>query len=272
MAGDVAGMGEGQRALVSGLVMFHVVTTTNAQGWEETGRRMAESFVAHWPCDLTVYAEAFDVDVPGVRQRHLPAWMEEFKAEHSVHPLRVGKVGPRYTYIYDAVKFAHKVAALTDFGDELTDGVLIWLDADTYTHSEVTEEWLTGLFPEPAYIAWLDRLNSHPECGFVMFRCSHPYHRNFMQSFRNLYTSGELFKLRETHDSFALQWLVGTKQASGKIPAPASLSGAARRTSHPAINGPLGACIDHMKGPRKQNGRSHKHDIVFPRSEPYWQA
>src|SRR5690606_31390342 len=100
-------------------------------------------------------------------------------------------------------------------------------------------------FPEPAYVAWLDRNGSHPECGFFMLRASHPYHRNFMQAYRNLYTSGDVFKLRETHDSYVFQHLVTTKAANRKIPPPHSLSGEARRTSHVLANSQIGSRLDH---------------------------
>jgi hypothetical protein len=260
-----------QRPEVSGLVMYHIVTTMHAKGWEETGRRMVESFLAHWNYPLTIYAEDFDPDIPGAEVRKLPEWLADFKRVHSTVEAHVGRRNGGYDYRFDAVKFAHKVAALTDFGENLTDGVLIWLDADTFTHADVTDEWLESLFPEPAYIAWLDRHNSHPECGFVMYRCSHPYHRNFMQSFRGLYTSGNLFKLAETHDSFALQYLVIVKANGQKIPQPVSLSGD-KGWHHPFVNGPLGACLDHMKGPRKFEGRSRPRDMRTPRQEAYWRV
>ena len=251
---------------------FRVVTTMNLAGWEETGLRMAESFIRNWPDDvsLTIYAEGFDPGIDGVEVRQLPSWLGEFKDAHKTNALANGQRNGRYTYTHDAVKFAHKVAALTDFAETINDGVVIWLDADTYTHSPIDHLWLEMLFPEPAYLAWLDRKNSHPECGFVMFRASHPYHRRFMEAFREIYTTGNLFKLPETHDSYVLQHLVTVKAYSGHIPAPVSLSGAAVRTSHPAINGPLGAKIDHMKGPRKQEGRSRQRDLIVPRHEPYW--
>lgn len=251
---------------------FHVVTTMHIKGWNETGKRMAESFAAKWPENakpLTIYAEDFDVAMPGVEVRQLPTWVDDFKAKYRHTPAFVGQRNGAYDYRWDAVKFSHKVGALTDFGEHLTDGVLIWLDADTFTHAEVTEDWLESLFPEPAYIAWLDRLNSHPECGFVMYRCDHPYHASFMQSFRNLYTSGELFKLRETHDSFALQHLVTGKVVNRKIPPPVSLSGD-KNWHHPFVNGPLGEKIDHLKGPRKAEGKSRPRDMRVKRSEPYW--
>jgi hypothetical protein len=159
-----------------GCLKFHVVTTMHAKAWEEFGRRMVESVIALWPLDalpLTLYAEDFDPEpMPGLQVRRLPAWLDEFKQRWGKTPAYTGHRNGGYDYRFDAVKFAHKVAALTDFGLELSDGVMIWLDADTFTHAVVTTEWLHSLFPEPAYLAWLDRANSHPECGFVMFRAS----------------------------------------------------------------------------------------------------
>jgi hypothetical protein len=265
-----------QRTAAVGILKIHLVTTTNAKGWAETGKRMAESVIRHWPAEalpLIFYAEDFAPDpMPGLEVRAMPAWLASFKELHSRDPKRCGLNGKRYDYRFDAVKFSHKVAALTDCGADLDDGILIWIDADTFTHSDVTTEWLRGLFPLPAYIAWLDRLNSHPECGLVMFRCAHPYHRGFMEAFRNLYTSGTLFKLRETHDSFALQHLVHAKVVNRKIPPAASLSGDTR-WHHPFVNGPLGACMDHMKGPgRKAAGRSLVRDSRNQRPEPYWKT
>jgi hypothetical protein len=248
--------------------LFHVVTTTNRAGWEQTGRRMAESFLARWPVPLTVYAEDFDPDLP-VEVRRLPEWVGEFKAKWGRVVAYTGQYHGRYDYRYDAVKFSHKVGALTDFGLGLDSGVMIWIDADTFTHADVDEAWLDSLLPPSAYMAWLERRNTHPECGFVMFRCDHGYHARFMDAFRTLYTSGNLFKLSETHDSYALQWLAKAKVLHGKIPAPASLSGD-DGWHHPFVNGPLGERLDHLKGPRKDEGRSRPRDMRRPRSEPYW--
>lgn len=248
--------------------MYRVVTTCNAQGWEQTGRRMAESFLDRWQAPLTVYAEDFTPDLP-VEVRPLPEWLDAFKAKWSKVVAYNGQYRGRYDYRFDAVKFAHKVAALTDFGLSHDEGVMIWLDADTYTHADVDDAWLDSLLPPSAYMAWLDRRGSHPECGFLMFRCDHNYHSRFMEAFMNLYTTGNLFHLRETHDSFALQWLVQAKMLHGKIPQPASLSGDAN-WHHPFVNGPLGARLDHLKGPRKDEGKSRPRDLRRPRAESYW--
>lgn len=245
----------------------------NLAGWQEHGKRMVQSFVQRWPesATLTVYAEGFEPDIDGIEIRQLPDWLEPFRAKHKGVPKLNGRMTQgHYDFRFDLCKFAFKSAALTDFGLSVSDGVMIWLDADVYTHADVTDEWLSKRFPEPAYLAWLERQGGFPETGFVMFRVSHPYHRSFMEAFRNLYTSGEVLKQRELHDAFLIWELGKAKVAKGKIPPVVNLSGADWRTSHPFIHA-LGDCLDHLKGPRKQEGKSRKRDLVRPRPEPYWQ-
>lgn len=253
---------------------FHCVTTMNAAGWKQHGRRMVQSFVDRWPSDasLTIYTEGFDPDVEGVIVHDLPDWLEPFKARHSGFPARRGHIGTQYDFRFDLVKFSHKVAALTDFGLAVDDGVMIWLDADAFFHSEVTADFLAERFPEPAYLAWLERKGGFPETGFVMFRPTHAAHPAFMSRLRDLYVTDEVVRQREWHDAFII-WEIGKAMVTrGEIPQVVNLSGDAWRTSHPAINGPLGSIWDHCKGPRKEEGKSRKRDLVRPRSEPYWQG
>lgn len=230
---------------------------------------MAKSFIQHWPVPLTIYAEDFEPDVEGLTVRAMPGWLDYFKRAHSQNPARCGMTRNGYDFRFDCVKFSHKVAALTDFAPLFDEGIVICIDADTVTHSDVTEDWLNGLFPGNGYIAWLDRVNTFPECGFVMYRASHPYHRNFMESFRRTYESGEVFKLKETHDSFVLQHLVQYKMSVGKIEPPVSLSGDPR-SSHPFANGPISKCLDHLKGNRKSIGRTPKEQRLVKDNVPYW--
>jgi hypothetical protein len=257
--------------------MIKVVTTMNAAGWNQTGARMAESFRKHWPQDveLILYAEGFDIPKHfWITVRRLPAWLDEFKARHKDSRKANGQLPSRYDFRFDAVKFSHKIAAVTDAGLSQNEGVMIWMDADTFTHSPVTHEWLNGLFPEPSYIAWLDRVGHYPECGFVMYRCGHKAHRPAMEALRSYYTTDGVFTLRvsrQTHDCVVLQQLIEDMAKAGEIEQPVSLSGDPT-WSHPFVAGPLGACMDHMKGERKKRGRSSTYDTRKPRSEPYWQG
>jgi len=257
---------------VGSVIRFRVVTTMNERGWRETGERMVRSFLRNWPAEasLTVYAEGFCPSLPDVAVRRLPTWLDEFKMRHAANPKTQGRVDSGYDYRGDCLKFSHKVAALTDYALSVDDGILVWLDCDVFTHAGVTADWLDSLFPEPSYIAWLDRAGNHPECGFVMYRPGHRSHREFMEGFADFYKSDKVLRLRETHDSYALQKLVEEWHSAGKIEPPVSLSGEARTWHHPLVSSRIGECCDHLKGGRKQFGKSQKRDLQKPRIEPYW--
>jgi hypothetical protein len=250
---------------------FALLTTCHAVGWQQYGRHMVDTFDQFWPAEvpLYLYAEDFEPDHPRPLLRPLPAWLTEFKARHAGDPRANGLSGKEYDFRYDCVRFAHKVAAVTDAALRPEVDVLIWADADIVTHAMVSMNWLTTLFPRGPYIAWLDRTGYHPECGFFMLRCSHPGHREIMRRWQQLYETDAVFGLAETHDSYVLNQLILEAERE-KLITTHSLSGEARRYQHPLINSPLGACLDHLKGPRKALGRSHTTDLVTPRLEEYW--
>jgi hypothetical protein len=252
---------------------FVVHTTCHLSGWQQYGRRMVESFDQFWPIDipLYLYAENFQPDHHRPIVQMLPAWLAEFKARHAAHPYAHGMIDGKYDFHFDCVRFAHKVAAMTEAAAKLEADILIWVDADIVTHAPVDTNWLKSLFPEGPYIAWLDRFRHYPEGGFYMMRCSHPAHRTIMARWQQLYETDAVLELAQTQDAWALQHIIHQAERQGLVTTH-SLSGEAYRLHrHPLINGPLGKCLDHLKGDaRKVMGRSPPTDLMTPRSEDYW--
>ena len=130
---------------------------------------------------------------------------------------------------------------------------LIWLDGDMVFCRDMTQADLEDMAPRGEWLAWLDRDGTYPETGFVMFNRRHPRHAELMAAYRRMYESDALFGLPEWHDALALAHVVEANLAPVK-----SLSGAARRKRHPAVQGPLGKWLDHLKGNRKQAGESRE--------------
>jgi hypothetical protein len=245
-------------------VSITAVTTCHAAGWTAYGERMAASWDARWPIPLMVYAEGFSP--PRIfRDLTTIQWLADFKAKYPY------KRPGAYNYRFDAPRFAHKVAAIVDAAKHANAAGfqwLIWADADTVTHTDVPQSAIDDWLPSGnEALSWLDRDNKYPECGFMIFNLRHPQVMGMLTKFRKLYTTGEVFKLAEWHDSFVLQHLVEkvyrlkTRSLSGPT---------GRRTSHPFVNGPLGAYMDHMKGPRKEAGKSYARDLKVERTEDYW--
>jgi hypothetical protein len=235
-------------------VKFAAVTTFAPRHWEQHAKRCVETFRAHW----------VDVRLEHWQDHDLEAyspWLDAFKKRHAHRPTT--------DYRMDAIRFAHKIAAIELTNRSTTADVLIWIDADCVTHAEVTPAWLERLLGNGDF-GYLRRTMKYPECGFMMFR------RNerglaFIDAIVKAYSSDALFKLAEWHDSFVIDHVRAQREAIGMLRS-VSLSGSGERTHHPLINGPLGAKLDHLKGPRKSQGRSNARDLKVSRSEDYWKG
>jgi len=256
---------------------FAAVTTCSEKGWKLYGQRMVHSFSMYWPkVDLHLYAEGFTPDVRA-KTHQLPEWQVEFKKRHADDPTMNGRANGKYDLTHDAVRFSHKVGAVVDMiehmlsfktalGSMVAD-VVIWIDADVLTHAPVTRSFLEGLaadWPNTA-IAWLNRAKKYPECGFVMFNLRHPSLPALIRMWKTYYTHDMFLTLDGWTDCHTLQRAVQLAEVPW-----ASLSGGHTNVGHPFVNGPLGAVMDHLKGNRKQVGKSSRHDLRVKRKEHYW--
>lgn len=234
------------------LTTFDVVTTFADRHWEQYARRCVETFNQHWNgIHLQCFSDAY-------LETRSP-WLANFKIANADRATN--------NYRFDAVRFAHKVAALElAFWIDKSD-CLIWMDADCVTHSSVDSMWLSSLLGD-ADFGYLKRAKKYPECGFLMIRRNQAGAR-FIKSLVDLYATGELFQLAEWHDSWAIEHVRAHLESSGALRC-TSLSGTAENTGHPFVNGPLGERMDHCKGDRKRQGRSRRADLKIQRKEAYW--
>jgi hypothetical protein len=232
-----------------------LVTTFNKSGYELYGKRMLDS-LHNLPdeIELIVYTEGFALD-HSVALEEIE-WLNLFKLRNTNRQ--------HSSFHFDAVRFSHKVAAVTDAAKNYD--YLIWADGDLFFHNFFPIEVLRDFFPTGTeYISWLWRDHTYPECGFYIINLKHPSNQSLMEEWVNLYETDRIYELQEWHDSFVLLWLVNKYLLGWR-----SLSGDYSWTSHPMINGPLGGYIDHLKGERKHNGESFVSDLVHVRSEDYW--
>lgn len=231
------------------MLTFEAVTTYGPQHWESHARRCVETFGQYWD-GMTLRRFTDD------QLLELSPWLAEFKERH--------RGRPTHNYRFDAVRFAHKVAALELAYILGRADVLIWMDADCLTHAPVDAAWLTGLLDD-GELAFLPRAKKYPETGFMMLRRSSAC-GELIRQVVELYRTDDLFDLEEWHDCWAIQHVLKTLYIRRT-----NLSGwAGFHSSHPLVNGPLGERLDHLKGKRKATGRSHRTDLIATRTEPYW--
>lgn len=274
---------------------FELVTSFNAEGFEKYGRRFLETFAAHWPAcyRLVVYAENLAFHQTADVRRLISARGPDFAIRdlHTVDRELVdwkdrngrcdwahGRFGNTYDYRYDAVRFANKVFALAHAVVHTKADVVTWIDADIVTHTDVPDDFLSALLPDRSEVAYFGRSkrDMYSECGFVMYRTLRDGQRShgggIVGLMRQMYLTGQMFQWPEWHDSFVFDVIrKGAEEQVGLVTT--DLSGPHADKVHPMIHSPLGAYLDHLKGPvAKDLGHSPASELKVARSEAYWQA
>lgn len=192
------------------------ITTCNKEGWKLYGHEMARSFIDRWPdkVSLILWTEGFTPDFKSdrliVRDLFDDTDLDEFKDSFSILSQEASKRGWHYNYRFDAVRFAHKVFALTNpetlrLADE--HDLVFWVDADTLTTLPPSSPHLKALCPDEFLLSYLGRKKwNHSECGFVAYNLRRGG-VEFLEEFRRSYVSGEILGMLEWHDSYVFDVL-----------------------------------------------------------------
>jgi hypothetical protein len=264
---------------------FTVVTTFNSAGYELYGSRMIQTFLQNWPMEvqLVVYAEDCVVNEIAnnltvidltTASADLTAFKNQWKhvpkatGDVSGDPVRSRRKDAGKGFKWDAVRFAHKVYSIFHCAKNAQTDWLIWMDGDTVCHSPVTVADLERLCPTDKDICFLGRKNKYTECGLYAMNLQRAQTQQFLKQFQQYYDQAEqgIFTLDEWHDSFVFdavrkQHALIELDWSGHL-----ISG----EGHPLINSEWGAYLDHLKGSRKNLGRSKSKDLLVTRHEKYW--
>jgi hypothetical protein len=265
---------------------FAVCTTFNEKGYKKYGQRMIKSFLATWPKEVTLYVYAENCTVEETADNlivkncerdlsDLVAFKERWKdtpkanGDVSNDPRRSQRKDSGKGFKWDAVRFAHKVYAIFDCAKNCNTDVLLWMDADMVCHTEIHIDTIDRFCPPEQELCFLGRKRKFSECGLYSMNLTSPMTRTFLNEFQRMYDQAEsgIFQLEEWHDSFVFD------AVRVKFPSLKSLNwsdGLITGEGHPLINTPWGAYLDHLKGARKDAGRSHQRDLLTPRTEPYW--
>ena len=274
-----------------------VVTTFHPAGLSKYGQRMIDSFALNIDkrIKLLVYAEdCKPVNPDPSRIEILDAKaalpkLNAFKSTWGHVPKANGNITnepQRHTrkdwmkeFKWDAVRFANKTYAVYDAVQRSKDWC-VWMDADTYVHSQWTYEDFAAQLPDNSWITYVGRgkgSQTWPECGFYGLNLNHPVCHEFLKEFERVYEEADngIFLLEEWHDSFVFGSILNNMKLqfpnahdySAEMYLREAKSGGG---GHPLINGVLGKWIDHMKGGRKDAGKSQRKDIMVNRTEDYW--
>ena len=264
-----------------------VVTTFHAEGLKKYGQRMIDTFIQNWPKEITlhIYPEKCnprisdhsritltDLDSVTELTAFKDRWKNVPKANGDVtdDPVRSRRKDAGKGFKWDAVRFAHKVYAIFHCARETDADILIWMDADNVCHSPITKETIEQFCPGNIDIGYLGREGKYSECGLYSMNLRSEQTRAFLLEFQRMYDKAEsgIFTLEEWHDSFVFDTvrtrMPFLKQYNWS-------KGIVKGEGHPLINSQWGAYLDHLKGDRKDLGRSKTKDLKIKRTESYWQ-
>lgn len=275
---------------------YAVVTTFHQAGYEKYGKRMIETYLKNWPKDvkLFVYTENCTVteSAPNLIVKDLhqssqalvkfkETWKNVPKANGDVSqdPIRSKRKDAGKGFKWHAIRFSHKVYSIFACVKECNSDILIWMDADTICHSPITISDLDRMIPQTQDLCYLGRKGKYSECGLYSLNLRSEMTINFLNAFQTMYDNAEsgIFTLDEWHDSFVfdavrlkfpyLKQLDWAAHLTDIRPSPGNSKG----EGHPLINSDWGAWLDHLKGSRKNQGRSNREDLKVRRTEAYWQ-
>ena len=275
--------------------MITTLTTFHKPGLDLYGQRFIDSFAKNVDkkIKLLVYAENCTPVNPDNNQITIIDAKEliklnQFKSRWGNVPKANGKCPfpekrPRdhhKEFKWDAVRFANKVYAVFDAVTRTNDTWTVWIDADTYVHTPINYEQFQQLLPSDKWITFVGRgkgSQTWPECGFYGLNTEHDTCKKFLNEFERMYQDADngIFKLDEWHDSYVFGKILNQLTPIDKnfhdyskdIYNKTAKTGGG---GHPLINSVLGNYFDHMKGSRKNKGKSQKKDLLSNRTESYW--
>ena len=262
-----------------------VVTTFHKKGYDDYGSKMIDTFLANWPktVKLFVYAENCQVTQTAEnlidlnlleKSPELVAFKQKWKSVPKANGdiLKVSHLAGRKdrhkSFKWDAVRFSHKVYSIFHCVKTCNSDLLLWMDADMICHSVITENTILQMCNSDADLCFLGRKGKFSECGLYSMNLTSSATRLFLEKFQWMYDHAEdgIFLQQEWHDSFIFD-VVRTQIQLKEVDWSSHLI---TGEGHPLINSIWGAYLDHLKGKRKEYGKSLTTDLKIQRTEGYW--
>ena len=258
-----------------------LITSFKPNTWSTYAERGIKAMVENLPkqVDLCVYYEDTRPEYDNERINWIDLHTEEpdlvsFKSKYKNDPIANGKLdtipnGVRrsanlqgkdkdnVSFLWDAVKFSNKVFCIINAVKNSSEyDYVVWLDADTFIFKPMPIGFLANLLQPDTMLTYLGRDTIYPECGFVGYNLKHRETQNFINDWKKLYTTGNIFHLDEWHDSAVFWHLVKIYLEERTVIVNDIGYKKGVEGHHVFINSDLGNYIDHMKGNRKQKGFS----------------
>lgn len=262
---------------------YSVVSTCSEEGWHEYGTQFVDSFLWHFPEDVSlIFYVDFEAPIksPRIIYRHLNECygLDDFQRSISALPFAKGHAVVHDLHrqahnphiIWNARKFSFKIFSVEHAVLNAADDVVMWVDADTVAFRDLDRKFLSSLAPSACMLSYIGREGKYSECGFVAYNVRHWACAKFVRNFADLYRSGTIFGFKEWHDSYVFDLIRSAYEQEYGV-RNYNISFDEMLNDHAFVNCQLGKYLDHLKGPRKGEGRSRASDLTVKHDDvDYW--
>lgn len=231
-----------------------IVTSFGSEG-AELGRRCVGTIAFHWRHPLSVYVDD-PADFASARlTSDIPGWLKTWDRLPVTRPDAPTTGSDQWTrkpdsYLWNARKFAVKAFVWLDAAERLGNGVLVWLDADTVTTTDVPSDLIETLM-DGVDVAYLGRGAMHPETGFVAFRV--PEALPLLRWCVDAYQSGAFASWADGWtDCHAIRAGLSAVSIKARDLTSHTWAGEWRSSVDAFSLSPLGPYVQHFKGPQRK--------------------
>tara|TARA_R100001086_G_scaffold245196_2_gene175808 strand:- start:700 stop:3018 length:2319 start_codon:yes stop_codon:yes gene_type:complete len=259
---------------MSDLKKVAVVTSFSEKGWNDYAEQMIWTAAGHWEPSIKLIAYYHDFDI---NTKNLPNNKNiEFRNLNDLEELNqfrdtykkfngTSVETPGYNWRMDAIKFCHKVFAIADCAferkmqadkDNYEPDWLVWLDADTATHKDLSQSSFLKSLPDVDLVHLGRKHFTYSETSFVGFNLNSDVALEFIGDLVGAYITGEILNYREWHDGFLFERLLIIYKAHGLK----FMDWTGNADIKDPINGdqafdlfPLSKYVNHYKGNKKKN-------------------
>lgn len=111
---------------------------------------------------------------------------------------------PRFKFMFDVVRFSHKVFAQYA-GSKYADRIF-YMDADCVFVKNIPDSWWSETLPDDVFVSFFHRPNSYTETGFIGFNMIMEFAKKFFEFYVDLYKQETIFRLPALTDCHAFDY------------------------------------------------------------------
>tara|TARA_E500000178_G_scaffold50112_2_gene45531 strand:- start:4500 stop:5348 length:849 start_codon:yes stop_codon:yes gene_type:complete len=241
---------------------FACITTFNKDYYDSMANKMVETYLQFWPDNIPLYCYTEDMKLP--ISSHKLKELDVYEACGKPLQEYLDYIGTHFSrgFAYKAFSWIHACR-------NIDADTIIYLDADSVTYRDITQEWLEQQCPIDNIAAYMGvTMNKgkyagsniqHADTGIYWFNTKHNYAETFVNRYEDIYLSrsvNDRNRFPKPNDAYVFADCVIDAINNGV----SVVDFHPQRTAHsPLKETVLGKYFRHFKGARKKDPKMDKY-------------